>query len=198
MCLPAFKRAVATDRTPPRNPWSATWPSTRTTSDDASTPEPESVSARRAGLPRATLFAIRRTDGGVVSSIQNRNVNAPGRAPAARVEHEVVDAGCRQHRADDGLGPAEVRVRVQVDGQPRVADETVLVTVAYEPRLDVDSGAVGDHRHAEVRHRLLEHEAEDLLRPAEVDRDRPVVGVAVRRDERRLAGGVAVVDARRE
>src|SRR5213082_2052116 len=57
-----------------------------------------------------------------------------------------------------------------------------------------------ENGHAEVRHYAREHDAEYLLRAAEVGREvrsaRRFVGIAVRRDERGLPGGVARVHTR--
>ncbi len=118
----------------------------------------------------------------------------PGPRARRRVEDEVVDAGRREDRADHGRGVAEVAVRVQRRGQPRVAVELVLVVVANEARRDV--GVTTEDGDAEVRNRLAQPEPEDHLRSSEAGRDTvrdAELREEVTRNARRAAGRVAAV-----
>ena len=79
--MPARAEArVGTRIAPALNRPPCSSPSIRTTIEAGSTPAPRSEAATTIWLPRLTLASAASASGGVTSSTQKRNVNAPARA----------------------------------------------------------------------------------------------------------------------
>ena len=142
MCRPGRRPVVDTRMRLPASRASRSRPSTLSTIEagiDAGAGVRRADRDRRAG---PTVRDGSSSFGGVVSPIQNRNVNAPGSASAgvSKTTSYVPAAGHDRPRHGHALAE-DPEVGVEVERQRRVAGEAVLVTCSHRAGLDARRSA---------------------------------------------------------